>query len=372
MIRFSTRVCFVTVLLCFVLAVPVFASDSQYLDENITSGGAVQLGVVFTSDTFEIPDELSDVVVNLVGSALSSVSSVSLVQPKQLDQARTSLGFDKSAFTDSQQLSQIGQAAGVPLVLVTKINYDFKAAAAQEAKNAAAKKLPFGGGKAKHVQPTFDVGLVDTASGKILFNNSSSLELFTADMQQQLLNNLSSGGGLPLGIGSLNTGAITSLVGGLVPNISKAVAGSAKLASTAAPQAIEGVTETAEGYVETAEAIVEAIAPTSRVVNETSFENKSTDPAKVIAGYGYSSSDAKELVKRHKAAAKIKNNEKKLEAYSEIFEEYGEDYLAAYQAAQAAFNMKDGETALEWCDKALAINKQYTPARRLRVKARKL
>ena len=357
------RVYFAAFILSLLFCAPALAVDVS---------GPVRVGVAFTSDTFDIPNELSDFVVNIVGNVFASVSSISIVKQEELNQAGASIGFASSKFSDVQEISAIGQAADVPLILVTKINYDFKAAAAQEAKNAAMKKLPFGGGgKAKHVQPTFDVSLIDVASQKLVYNNSSNLDLFTENMKEQLLNSLASGEA-PLGIGSINPTAITSLIGGLVPNISKAVSGTTKLAATATKEGVQGVTETAEEYVETAEAVVELIAPKSRVVNATSFENKSTDPAKVIAGYGYSTSDAKELVKKHKAAAKIKNNEKKLEAYSNIFDEYSEDYLAAYQAALAAFNMKDGETSLEWCDKALAINKQYTPARRLRVKARKL
>ena len=360
--NYTYRICVIVFMLSVIICSPAFAVDVS---------GPVRVGVAFTSDTFEIPSELSDFVVDIVGNVMASVSSISIVKQQELNQAGTSLGISQSSFSDVQEISAIGQAADVPLILVTKINYDFKAAAAQEAKNAAMKKLPFGGGKAKHVQPTFDVSLIDVASQKLVYNNTANLDLFTADMQEKLLNSLASGEA-PLGIGSINPKAITSLVGGLVPNISKAVSGTTKLAATATKEGVQGVTETAEGYVETAEAVVELIAPKSRVVNAPTFENKSTDPAKVIAGYGYSTSDVKELVKKHKAAMKIKNNEKKLEAYSNIFDEYGEDYLAAYQAALAAFNMNDGATSLEWCDKALSINKQYTPARRLRVKARKL
>ena len=368
---YFTKLCFVIALLLVVLSVPALAVDIN---------GPVRVGVAFTSDTFEIPDELSDFVVDIVGNVLASVSSISIVKQQELNQAVATLGISQSKFADVQEISSIGQAADVPLILVTKINYDFKAAAAQEAKNAAAKKSPRGGmlgggGKGKHVQPTFDVSLFDVASQKLVYNNKANLDLFTEDMKQQLLSSVASGG-MPLGIGSINPKAITSLLGGLVPNISKAVTGTTKLAATATKEGVkgaqEGVEEVIEEHVNVAETVVETLTPQSRVVNATSFEDKSTDPAKVIAGYGYSESDAKELVKRHKSAAKIKDNAKKLEAYSNIFDEYGEDYLAAYQAALAAFNMKDGAESLSWCDKSLAINKQYVPARRLRVKARKL
>ena len=139
------------VVVSLIVCSPVFAID-------VTDDAPIRVGVAFTSDTFDIPDELADFVVDIVGNSLASVSSINIVKQNEL-------GNSTSKFTDVSEISQLGQAADVALILVTKINYDFKAAAAQEAKNAAAKKLPFGGGgKPKHVQPTFDVSLVDVAS----------------------------------------------------------------------------------------------------------------------------------------------------------------------------------------------------------------
>ena len=65
----------------------------------------------------------------------------------------------------------------------------------------------------------------------------------------------------------------------------------------------------------------------------------------------------------------MRSKEERGEKYRKIFSEYSNDYLAAYYVAAAEFEMDHGYGACEWCDKALAINPRYAPAKHLRKRA---
>ena len=77
---------------------------------------------------------------------------------------------------------------------------------------------------------------------------------------------------------------------------------------------------------------------------------------KVINSYGIEEGMTRALILRHRDANKKNGNKAKLDAYSEIFNLYNGDYLAAYNAALAEFEMGHGSRARDWCQKALDIN----------------
>ena len=99
-----------------------------------------------------------------------------------------------------------------------------------------------------------------------------------------------------------------------------------------------------------------------------SFENESTDPAKVVATYALSTGDKNIRRVAHLNAQKLSNSRRAQEvqqgydAYVELTNSYGGDYLAAYQAGEVARKQKKQDDALAWYDKALAINPNYKPA----------
>ncbi|MBQ7154230.1 MAG: hypothetical protein IJR85_01605 [Synergistaceae bacterium] len=99
------------------------------------------------------------------------------------------------------------------------------------------------------------------------------------------------------------------------------------------------------------------------------FENRSVKPEDVIKTYDLSSREAEELIRKHNEALKLRSNREKADVYARMFEEYDGDYLAAYYVALANFNMGRGGQALTWCDKALAVNPLYYPAKYVRKKA---
>jgi hypothetical protein len=99
------------------------------------------------------------------------------------------------------------------------------------------------------------------------------------------------------------------------------------------------------------------------------FENRSVKPEDVIKTYGLSSREAEDLINKHKDALKLRSNREKAEVYARMFDEYDGDYLAAYYAALANFEMRRGGQSITWCDKALAVNPLYYPAKAVRKKA---
>ncbi|MBR1418289.1 MAG: hypothetical protein IJ576_04930, partial [Synergistaceae bacterium] len=92
------------------------------------------------------------------------------------------------------------------------------------------------------------------------------------------------------------------------------------------------------------------------------FENKSTDPAKVIDTYGLPSGDANTRRVAHINAKKIRNKRDAYSKYVELANSYSGDYLAAYKAGEAALSLGDRNNAKVWFDKALNINPSYEPA----------
>ena len=116
----------------------------------------------------------------------------------------------------------------------------------------------------------------------------------------------------------------------------------------------------------------EPVTPTSQMSlrkRAREYENRSVKPEDVIKTYGLSESEAENLIISHKDALRLLSNEGKVEAYERIFAENSFDYLAAYGVALAHFNMNQGGQSVSWCDKALAVNPLYYPAKALKRRA---
>jgi curli biogenesis system outer membrane secretion channel CsgG len=96
-------------------------------------------------------------------------------------------------------------------------------------------------------------------------------------------------------------------------------------------------------------------------------ENASTDPAKVIATYSLSSGEANTRRIAHLSARTLKP-QNAYDKYVDLANSFGGDYLAAYQAGEAARKLKKNDNAKMWYDKALAINPNYKPAQDARKK----
>ncbi|MBQ7578332.1 MAG: hypothetical protein IJT21_08715 [Synergistaceae bacterium] len=105
-----------------------------------------------------------------------------------------------------------------------------------------------------------------------------------------------------------------------------------------------------------------APAPKPAPVNTANFENKSTDPAKVIASYGLPSGQANTLRVAHINARRLRGANA-YRKYVELANSNSSDYLAAYKAGETAFSMGKRPEARQWFETALRINPNYEPAK---------
>jgi len=111
----------------------------------------------------------------------------------------------------------------------------------------------------------------------------------------------------------------------------------------------------------------------------STLENKLTAPDKVIETYPLDSGAKNMRIIRHNGAQTLLNSSQKntnqrnadwrqaYDAYVELVGSYNGDYLAAFQAGEAARKLGDKGNALTWYDRALLINPNYEPAQRAKM-----
>ena len=110
-------------------------------------------------------------------------------------------------------------------------------------------------------------------------------------------------------------------------------------------------------------------APEQPEVKEpAAFENKSTDPAKVIATYALSSGEKNTLRIKHLSINKQGKKQKAYDEFVKLVEEYGNDYLAAFKAGEVAQALGDKDNAELWYNKALEFKPNYEPAQKAKEK----
>ena len=97
----------------------------------------------------------------------------------------------------------------------------------------------------------------------------------------------------------------------------------------------------------------------------TEFENKSTDPNVVIQKYPLGRGEKNTLRITHINAKKLRGQQA-YDKYVELAESYSGDYLAAYEAGEAARRLLKFDDARTWYERALSINPNYEPAQRAR------
>lgn len=109
--------------------------------------------------------------------------------------------------------------------------------------------------------------------------------------------------------------------------------------------------------------------PPSPMKRYRELENRSVKPEDVIKTYGLSQRETEDLLNQHNDALRLLSNESKVETYERIFSQHKDDYLAAYYVALTYFNMNKGGPSISWCDKTLAVNPLYYPAKALKRRA---
>ncbi len=137
----------------------------------------------------------------------------------------------------------------------------------------------------------------------------------------------------------------------------------AKLEEVASEQGVETASAAKPARAASTESMA---APMGR--SKRAFENKSTDPAKVIETYGLPSGDANTRRIAHISAGRIRNKRDAYNKYVELANSYSGDYLAAYKAGETALSIGDRDNAKVWLDKALDINPSYEPAQKAKTR----
>jgi tetratricopeptide (TPR) repeat protein len=145
--------------------------------------------------------------------------------------------------------------------------------------------------------------------------------------------------------------------------------------NAASPSPLETLSSPASGGADGAKSAASAMdqtpaAPAPALSSSgRALENNSTDPVKVIPTYGLPSGEANTRRIAHLGARKLKGQQA-YDKYVELANSYSGDYLAAYQAGEAARELKKNDEAKAWYDKALAINPDYKPAQDARKKVK--
>lgn len=180
----------------------------------------IRVGVVFTSDNFDIPDELADMVTNLFGNALAKTRTTSIIRFDRINDARKSLGFSNDKFSSPVHLSEIGKKANVHFIVVTKIIYDLST---EIGRAGVEKLLKVDTSKLiKKQKPKFDVTVVDCVSAKIVFDRNLKIDLFTSEMKKALIAGTVVGGST-LGLGSIDMTPLKKLAEKLAPVMETAI-----------------------------------------------------------------------------------------------------------------------------------------------------
>ena len=230
-------------LLCVLcIAVPASASDSGKL---VLGKDAIRVGVVFTSDSFNVPDELAELVAGIFGASLSKTNIIKVVSFSQMNDARKTLGFSSKGFSDPQSLLEIGRKADVHFAVQTKIIYDLEKAAKQEGLLGFGKLIKMDYSSfVKREKPKFDVSVIDCLSANIAFDYHFSLDLFSGSMKELLKKGLLNGHPT-LGLDSLDLSILKELAEKLAPVLQQAMTEATLLKIQKETQVYEGMTTTA-------------------------------------------------------------------------------------------------------------------------------
>ena len=366
-------------LLCSLLVVVMIASCSFALgldDEEDTE--PVRLGIMpFTSKAYGVPDGMAAVIGDFFARVLYKSDGITLLERERLEDAGAELRLGMSGLVNNKTAAQIGKLAGCEYILLGSITNLAKGGSGMGLPGFG---IPLGIGVSKEkVKATLDVRVIDVETGSIVFAEGADGEAERADKGVSIY-------GIDFAeseFGGIENVAITNAVAKLAPGIEEALTGKDTLTAQLAPKpkksakksakdkpvaASKAKTRTKKKAAETpAVADEEPEAPkaaASSVSATPSYENTSTDPAKVIKSYGLSSGETNTLRIKHVNLAKLGSTKRAYKEYVKLAEENANDYFAAFRAGEISAKMKNKDEAREWFEKALKVNPYYVPAQK--------
>ena len=390
-VRRSVKIMFVAMLV-FVLSSSALASDNN---------APVRLGIMkFSNYAFDVPDQAVASIGNLFASALFKYKTIRVIERERLEEVSKELGLGASGLVDEDLASKIGKVAGCKYLLLGAITNLANSKETQGLIGIAAST------KYK-VKAELNVRVIDVETSAVVYAGEATGNASTKDESFSIY-------GIEAakeGFSGLEGQAIKDAVNQLTPQIeaaivekenpalaggetddafkalvsetkttpkasatkSKATTTKTTTAPTPAPTTTTAPAPVKEPEKNTKASVTNlSSSSTPKAKAKNNYENKSTDFEKVINSYGIEEGMTRALILRHRDANKKNGNKAKLDAYSEIFNLYNGDYLAAYNAALAEFDMGHGSRARDWCQKALDINPRYLPALQLMKRAKGL
>ncbi|MCR4818303.1 MAG: hypothetical protein K5841_05040 [Fretibacterium sp.] len=338
----------------------------------------VRLGVLkFEGRAQELKDSAGAAVGDLFIKILFKSKGLSLVERERLENLALEHGLAKGGFMDSNSATQVGHLSGCDYILtgaITNLARGESGASVGMLGGPIFGGLGLGGGIEKEkVRATLDVRVIDVKTGEIVFVDTAEGDASKSGNNISIiginLRNSEMAG--PEGVAIANAAAV------LAPRIEEALTGEDTLSeilnnndrknvkkgkTSGKPEARKEkkLQPKAEAGDEDERTTLQADSPRGK----SAYENKSTDPSKVIATYGLPAGEANTLRIKHINIRKLGNSRKAYKAYADLFESNKGDYLAAFMAGEVARKLKDRERARTWYDKALEINPDYAPAQK--------
>ena len=349
----------------------------------------VRLGIMrFTSKTYDVPDAMAAVIGDFFGRMLFKSEGITLLERERLEDVGAELNFGMSGLVNDKTAAKIGKIAGCQYILLGSIT--------NLAKGGSGVGLPgfvplLGGiGVSKEkVKAVLDVRVIDVETASVVFADSAEGEASKSDTGVTFY-------GIDFTnseFGGIENVAIAQAAAKLSPKIEEALTGKDTLSEILNPKPKKAKRTTKSKAASSSESKPgkaksrtkkNSDAESSSQLQETepklsasslqpapavssskpNYENKSTDPAKVIKSYGLSSGEANSLRIRHINLAKLGNTKRAYNEYVKLAEENPNDYLAAFKAGEISSRLKKKDDAKNWYEKALAINPDYEPAQK--------
>ena len=381
-------------LLCSFMAVillcaSAYASAPDVLDDEDTE--PVRLGIMrFTSKTYDVPDGMAAVISDFFGRMLFKSDGIALLERERLEDVGAELNLGMSGLVNDKTAAKIGKIAGCQYILLGSITN----LARGESGVGLPGLVPLIGGigvSKEKVKAALDVRVVNVETAKVVFADSAEGEASKSDTGVTFY-------GIDFTnseFGGIENIAIAQAASKLAPQIEKALTGKDTLTKILNPEPKKGKKSSKNKAASSTSSSSKSGKSKSRTKNKPdediisqlqdsepqisasslqpaaentttkpNYENKSTDPAKVIKSYGLSSGEANSLRIKHINLAKLGNTKRAYSEYVKLAEENPNDYLAAFKAGEISRNMKKKDDAREWYKKALEINPEYEPAQK--------
>ena len=291
--------------LCALLAVMMIAGCAFADDE----AEPVRLGIMrFSSKTYDVPDGMAAVIGDFFGRMLFKSEGITLLERERLEEIGSEINLGMSGLVDNKTAARVGKIAGCQYMLLGSITNLARGASGMA---VPVFGLPIAVGNAKQkVKATLDVRVIDVETAAVVFADSAEGEASKSD-------NLTTFYGISFEeseFGGIENLAIAQAASKLAPQIEKALTGKDTLTEILTPAPKKGkkaakdkaaassskgktrrkkqADEQAASHAEDTPApvrssgVAASSVPSAPSVSKPTFENKSTDPTKVIQSYG--------------------------------------------------------------------------------------